>query len=47
MDTPIQSRLVRRAKPRILRIGTRGIEGVATRMIGRDAELEALQAAFK
>ena len=29
------------------RIGSRGIEGVATRMIGRDAELEALQDAFK
>ena len=28
-------------------VGTRGIEGVATRMIGRDAELEALQDAFK
>lgn len=47
VDTPMQSWLVRRAKPRNFRIGTRGIEGVATRMIGRDAELGALQAAFK
>ena len=47
VDTPIQSYLVTRAKPRNFRIGTRGIEGVATRMIGRDAELEQLQAAFK
>ena len=30
-----------------VRIGTRGIEGVATKMIGRDAELEVLQEAFK
>ncbi len=45
--TPIQSYLVTRAKPRNFRIGTRGIEGVTTKMIGRDAELEQLQAAFK
>ena len=47
VDVPIQSYLVTRAKPRNFRIGTRGIEGVATKMIGRDAELELLQAAFK
>ncbi len=47
VDTPLQTFLVRRAKPRQFRIRTRGIEGVATRMIGRDAELEVLQAAFK
>ncbi len=47
VDTPIQSYLVTRAKPRNFRIGTRGIEGVTTKMIGRDAELEQLQAAFK
>ena len=47
VDEPIQSYLVLRAKPRSFRLGTRGIEGVATRMIGRDAELEALQDAFK
>jgi class 3 adenylate cyclase len=47
VDEPIQSYLVQRAKPRSFRIGTRGIEGVATRMIGRDAELAALQAAFR
>jgi class 3 adenylate cyclase/tetratricopeptide (TPR) repeat protein len=46
VDAPVQSWLVKRAKPRQFRIGTRGIEGVATRMIGRDAEFEALQAAF-
>ena len=47
VDQPIQSYLVKRAKPRNFRIGTRGIEGVATRMIGRDAELEQLQAAYQ
>ena len=47
VDAPIQSYLVLRAKPRNFRIGTRGIQGVATRMIGRDVEFEALQAAFK
>ena len=44
---PLRSYLVLRAKPRAFRIATRGIEGVATRMIGRDAELEILQDAFK
>ena len=47
VDEPIQSYLVLRAKARSFRIGNRGIEGVATRMIGRDAELEALQEAFR
>jgi class 3 adenylate cyclase/tetratricopeptide (TPR) repeat protein len=47
VDEPIQSYLVLRAKPRSFRIGTRGIEGVATRMIGREAELAALQDAFR
>ena len=47
VDEPIQSYLVLRAKARSFRLGSRGIEGVATRMIGRDAELEALQDAFK
>lgn len=47
VGAPVQSYLVQRAKPRSFRIVTRGIEGVATRMIGRDAELEALQDAFR
>ncbi len=47
VDEPIQSYLVLRAKPRAFRITTRGIEGVETRMVGRDAELEQLQEAFK
>ena len=44
---PITSYLVVKAKQRSFHIATRGIEGVATRMIGREAEFEALQAAFK
>ncbi len=43
---PVATYLVRRAKPRAFRTGTRGVEGVETRMVGRDAELQVLQAAF-
>jgi class 3 adenylate cyclase len=46
VDAPVQSYLVLRAKPRAFRMATRGVEGVETRMIGRDTELAALQAAF-
>ncbi|MBN1429132.1 MAG: tetratricopeptide repeat protein, partial [Anaerolineae bacterium] len=44
---PVRAYVVQRAKPRAFRVGTRGIEGVETRMIGRDAELRALQAAYE
>ena len=46
VDAPVLSYLVQRAKPRAFRVATRGLEGVATRMIGRDAELSALKEAF-
>ena len=46
VDTPLRTYLVVRARPRAFRVATRGIEGVETRMIGRAAELRALQAAF-
>ena len=46
VDEPVQTYLVRRAKPRSFRIRARGIEGVATRMIGREAELGALKEAL-
>lgn len=46
VDEPVATYLVRRVKPRAFRTGTRGVEGVETRMIGRDAELQRLQAAF-
>jgi class 3 adenylate cyclase len=46
VDTPVASWLVRGPRPRRRQGGTRGIEGVATRMVGRGAELARLQAAF-
>ncbi len=42
----LQVYLVQYAKPRRFRIHTRGVEGVETHMIGRDAELKHLQDAF-
>ena len=47
IDEPIATYLVLRAKPRAFRTTTRGIEGVATRMVGRDDELQRLQSAFE
>jgi predicted ATPase len=39
--------LVLRAKPRAFRVATRGIEGAETPLVGRDAELAQLVAAFE
>ena len=47
IDEPIATYLVLRAKPRAFRTTTRGIEGVATRMVGREEELERLKSAFE
>jgi class 3 adenylate cyclase/predicted ATPase len=47
VDQPVKSYLVHRAKERAFRKPMRGIEGVETRIVGRDAELEQLQDAFK
>ena len=44
---PIQVYEVRRARPRTLETQARGVQGVATAMIGRDAELAALQDALR
>ena len=44
---PIQTYLVLRAKPRAFRIGTRGVEGVETRTVGRGRELAHLQTIFE
>ena len=44
---PIQTFVVERVKPRAFRMATRGVEGIETRMIGRDAELQILQSAFE
>ena len=43
-DEPLLTYLVQRAKPRAFRVSTRGIEGVATPLVGRDAELAQLAA---
>jgi class 3 adenylate cyclase/tetratricopeptide (TPR) repeat protein len=40
---PVQTYVVQRAKPRAFRLELRGVQGVETRMIGRDAELAVLQ----
>ena len=46
-DEPILTYLVRHARPRTFRVATRGIEGLATRMVGRVAEMAQLQRAFE
>jgi len=43
---PVQTYLVQRAKPRAFRLHTRGVAGIETRMIGRDAEMKRLQDAY-
>ena len=47
IDEPISTYVVLRAKPRAFRLAARGIEGVDTKMIGREAELERLRQAFR
>lgn len=43
---PVDTYRILAAKPRAFRVNTRGVEGVETRMIGREAELKHLQNAF-
>jgi hypothetical protein len=43
---PLRSYLVERVVPAALRESPRGVEGVQTRMVGRDAELQLLQRSF-
>ena len=43
---PLQTYLVRRAKPRPFRSVARGVAGVETRTIGREVEMQALQSAY-
>jgi predicted ATPase/class 3 adenylate cyclase len=45
-DEPLVTYLVLGSKPRAFRVVTRGIEGVETRMVAREFELEQLQQAF-
>ncbi|MEA3439006.1 MAG: adenylate/guanylate cyclase domain-containing protein [Chloroflexota bacterium] len=44
---PVSTYLVERAKPRAFRVGTRGVEGIETRMVGREAEMLVIQNAFQ
>ncbi len=46
-DQPIQTYLALRANKRPFRTITRGVEGIETRMIGRESELASLQDHFK
>ena len=43
---PISTYLVERAKQRAFRMATRGVEGIETRMVGREMELKILQDAL-
>jgi class 3 adenylate cyclase/tetratricopeptide (TPR) repeat protein len=43
---PARSYLVMRAKPRAFRMANRGLEGIETQMVGRDAELARVGDAF-
>ena len=45
-DEPVHTYLVQQAKPRAFRKPVRGVEGIETRMVGREAELKHLQEAF-
>jgi len=44
---PVQTYVVQRAKPRAFRLSTRGVAGIETRMVGRDAELIMLQNMYR
>jgi ABC-type oligopeptide transport system substrate-binding subunit/class 3 adenylate cyclase len=44
---PVLTYVVQRAKPRAFRLPTRGVAGIETRMVGRDAELLMLQNMFR
>ena len=46
-DEAIVTYLVQRVRPRAFRVAARGIEGIETRLVGREAELAVLQRAFE
>jgi class 3 adenylate cyclase len=46
VEEPVATFLVRRARPRAFRVVSRGIEGVETRLVAREAELATLQEAL-
>ena len=45
-DEPVIVYLVKETKPRAFRTKSRGVEGISTRMIGREAELKRMQDAY-
>jgi class 3 adenylate cyclase/tetratricopeptide (TPR) repeat protein len=47
LEEPLATYLVLRAKPHAFRVAARGVEGVDTRLIGRDTELGQLRGAFE
>lgn len=47
LDEPLLTYLVQGSRPRGFRVANRGIEGVHTPMVARDAELQLLQACFQ
>ncbi|HEX4235620.1 MAG TPA: adenylate/guanylate cyclase domain-containing protein [Caldimonas sp.] len=47
VEEPVVTYLVRRAKVRSFRVAARGVEGIETRMIGREREFDLLRAAFE
>jgi predicted ATPase/class 3 adenylate cyclase len=44
---PLQTYTVQGIRPRAFRMGRRGVEGITTRMVGRDAELTLMQNALE
>lgn len=43
---PVQTYVIERAKPRAFRLISRGVEGIETRMVGRESELVQMQETF-
>ncbi len=44
---PLQTYVIQRVRPRTFRIGRRGVEGVTTRMVGRETEFQTIQSALE
>ncbi len=44
---PLQTYVVQRVRPRAFRLGRRGVEGVTTRMVGREAEFQVIKASLE
>jgi predicted ATPase/class 3 adenylate cyclase len=44
---PLQTYVIQRVRPRAFRIGRRGVEGVTTRMVGRETEFQTIQSSLE